>query len=331
MKNKSFSKVLIGFVIFAFIITAVSGINLMAETFEYDLSAAQDGSVMGTLDTGTGLFTIEGTGEMLNYSSSSDRQFNSYRNKIKTVTISDGITNIPANMFYDCQYITSISIPDSVTVIGDYAFYKNQRLTSLALGNITSIGTRAFYSCNQIISFEMTGENTTLGESIFGTGTGSYLMGGSTSATKTARVSESNVYLVEALKGMGYEVEEIASSNEKSYAGYPASAIYEIGYHTASDVKAYYNQYSGSLVIAGNGTIKDSAYSTLSDIYATMTSVVIEEGITSIGNSAFKGCKKVVSYELPTTLETIGDSAFYGNTQLTSIDIPDSTTSLVVS
>ena len=328
MKNKSFSKVLIGFVIFAFIITAVSGINLMAETFEYDLSAAQDGSIMGTLDTGTGLFTIEGTGEMLNYSSSSSRGFNSYRNKIKTVTISDGITNIPSNMFYDCQYITSISIPDSVTVIGDYAFYKNQRLTSISLGNITSIGTRAFYSCNQITSFEMLGESTTLGESIFGTGTGSYLMGGPTSAAKTARVSESNVYLVEALKGMGYEVEEISSETEKSYAGYPSSSIYEIGSPTASDVKAYYNQYSGSLVITGNGAIKDSAAVTFSDIYTTITSVVIEEGITHIGSQAFQGCKNVVSYELPSTLETIDKIAFNSNTQLKSIVIPDSVTSI---
>lgn len=329
MKTKSFSKLLVVMVIVAFVISAVSGISLMAETFEYDLSANQDGSIIGTLDTETGLFTIEGTGEMINYSSSSSRGFNGYRNKIKTVTISDGITNIPDNMFYDCQYITSITIPDSVTVVGNYAFYKNQRLTSLSLGNVNKIGSSAFYGCNKISSFELTAESTTLGSAIFGTSgssltSGANLMGGSASESKTARVPESNVYIVEALKGMGYTVEEIPSSIEKSYETWPNSAYSEIGSPNASDVKAYYNQYSGTMTIKGTGAIKNNAYSSFTGSYSAIIKVVIEEGITEIGNAAFYNITTISSYDLPSTLTRIGNQAFYKNTSLQSITIPNS-------
>lgn len=55
-------------------------------------------------------------------------------------------------------------------------------------------------------------------------------------------------------------------------------------------------------------------------------SVVIPQGITSIGSGVFSGCKALKSISLPTGLSSIGDEAFKNCKVLTSVAIPDSVT-----
>ena len=54
----------------------------------------------------------------------------------------------------------------------------------------------------------------------------------------------------------------------------------------------------------------------------------IPEGILSIGENAFSGCKNLTSVIIPDSMTSIGDSAFSGCFGLTSITIPDSVTSI---
>jgi hypothetical protein len=68
---------------------------------------------------------------------------------------------------------------------------------------------------------------------------------------------------------------------------------------------------------AGITVIEDSAY------YETgLTSVIIPEGVTDIGNSAFSKCKNLTSVTLPRSLERIGTYAFYDCTSLVNVTIP---------
>ena len=77
-----------------------------------------------------------------------------------------------------CYGLTSVTIPDSVTSIGDYAFYDCTGLTSVTIpGSVTSIGRNAFSDCTNLTSVTIPDSVTSIGNYSF------YLCTGLTSVT----------------------------------------------------------------------------------------------------------------------------------------------------
>ena len=54
----------------------------------------------------------------------------------------------------------------------------------------------------------------------------------------------------------------------------------------------------------------------------------IPNSVTTIGDSAFRGCSSLQSIDIPNSVTTIGNGAFYGCSSLQSIDIPNSVTTI---
>ncbi len=90
---------------------------------------------------------------------------------------------------------------------------------------------------------------------------------------------------------------------------------------------------SGVLTISGSGAIKNytSSSNTRAPWYnygADVTAIVIESGVTAIGNYAFYWCSKITAVTIPDSVTSIGTYAFYGCDNLASIAIPDSVTGI---
>ena len=82
------------------------------------------------------------------------------------------------------------------------------------------------------------------------------------------------------------------------------------------------------LTISGNGKMKDYRGDDASPWGTSITKVVIENGVTSIGVFAFKYCTSLTSITIPDSVTSIGDWAFDGCTSLTSVTIGKGVTTI---
>ena len=89
------------------------------------------------------------------------------------------------------------------------------------------------------------------------------------------------------------------------------------------DVSWSFDSETGTLTFSGSGEITEGWKK--SGVGAkNVKKVIISEGITGIGNDAFRSCTSITNIEIPTSITSIGEGAFSWCTSLTSITIPDS-------
>ena len=88
---------------------------------------------------------------------------------LETVTLPDSLTRIGDNAFYDCISLKDIKIPDNVTEIEDHVFSSCNSLESITLPeSITSIGSSAFAGCTSLESIILPESVTSIGSLAFG-------------------------------------------------------------------------------------------------------------------------------------------------------------------
>lgn len=87
---------------------------------------------------------------------------------------------------------------------------------------------------------------------------------------------------------------------------------------------------NGTLTISGTGDMDNYVYGT-SPWFAkkeVIKKVVMENGVTNIGQNAFSECCSMASVEIPSSVTSIGEQAFFRCSSLTSVTIPNSVTSI---
>ncbi|MEE0626195.1 MAG: leucine-rich repeat protein [Muribaculaceae bacterium] len=85
---------------------------------------------------------------------------------------------------------------------------------------------------------------------------------------------------------------------------------------------------SGNLTLSGSGEMWNYGYVTSPFKDYGIKTVTIEYGITSIGESAFLGCRGMTELTLPNSVRSIGGNAFEGCSGLTELTLPNSVTSI---
>ena len=88
---------------------------------------------------------------------------------------------------------------------------------------------------------------------------------------------------------------------------------------------------NGMLTISGTGAMENYTSSSRAPWYSSrdsITSVIINNGVTSIGDRAFNGLRDLVSVVIPNSVRTIGENAFSACNSLPSITLPNSVISI---
>ena len=110
-----------------------------------------------------------------------------------------------------------------------------------------------------------------------------------------------------------------------------AEAILMAASGTCGDEVNWTLDNNGALVISGTGKMYDYSTSNPPPWNANKESIKtleIQQGVTSVGNSAFNGCTKLVAANLKSDLSTIGTNAFNNCSALASVDLPLKLTSI---
>ena len=87
---------------------------------------------------------------------------------LTSVTIPDNVTSIGDQAFQDCTGLTSVTIGNRVLTIGNYAFSHCSKLTSITItDSVTSIGAYTFWSCSGLTSVTIGNGVTSIGYGAF--------------------------------------------------------------------------------------------------------------------------------------------------------------------
>ena len=222
---------------------------------------------------------------------------------LKSVTVTGG--NILSSAFLNCNGLTSITIGNSVTSIGDDAFSKCTGLTSITIpDSVTSIGSYAFYGCTGLTSI-------TIPDSVTSIGIGAF------SGCSNLTTVNWNAIACTSAGSHGYPIFENCSKLTTVNIGDNVTIIPSYAFLNCTGLT--------SVVIPDSVTsIGSSAFSGCS----SLTSLSIPDNITSIGAYAFRNCNGLTSITIPDSMTSIGECAFYDCSGLTSVTIPDSVTSI---
>ena len=265
--------------------------------------------------------------------------------KVEIEGVDYTITRIGNGAFYNCSDITSISIPNTVTSIGERAFYfveKEGGLTSLVIPNsVTSIGDRAFYGCRYLERITLPSGITSIGDgwfcdcwhlkSINGSEDGTIVIPeGITSigsnAFRNCQYDLKSVIIPEGVTSISdhafYDCHNLVSVSVPSSIEFVGSQAFPT--YSNDQLPAHYNVAGDGAKYLGNS---DNQYVVLMD-GKSVTNLVIKDGCRFIYDHACSNLNgsALTSVQFPEGLKGIGEAAFTWGKIEGDINIPEGVT-----
>lgn len=259
-----------------------------------------------------GVLTISGTGAIGDYSEN-DAPWQSLRADITAIVIEKGITRIGNYAFHDCRVATSAALPEGLVEIGENAFRSCGALEGINLPpELTTIGIGAFYYTSALTSITIPGSVETFSDAFNDSGLETVTIEHGVDEVDSYAFCNcyhlKSVNLPDSIQSIGnyafngcQQLEEldlpegITSFGEYAFAN---TAISEFEFPEGASINA--------------GVLQNTS----------ITSIVIPQGVTTIGQNAFYGCENLATVTFPSTLTRIEGGAF-SYTALTSLHLPD--------
>jgi len=224
---------------------------------------------------------------------------------LTSVTIPNSVTTIGERAFKSCSGLTSMTIPNSVTDIGSYAFEYCSKLTSVTIPNsVTDIGSYAFRDCSKLTSVTIPNSVTTIRRYVF------YECSALTSVTIPSSVTSIEDFaFYKCSKLISVHISDLAAWCKIDFKDNPLYYAHHL-FLNGVEVK--------ELVIPNSVTsIRDYSFWKCSGL----TSVTIPNNVTSIGICAFNGCSGLTSATIPNNVTTIRRYAFSNCSDLKTLTI----------
>lgn len=215
-----------------------------------------------------------------------------YKGKGSAVTVPESYNGLPVTRLSDgafwlCYELKTVQLPDSIISIGNGAFNACRNLSSVNTPkNLTTIGKEAFAGCVSLSSFHIPDSVTRIEHYAF-----------SSCGLKSVELPETLTYIGERA---------FADCCEFTTLKIPAS-VTEMGEYAFSGCRALRN-----IEIESNTRLTAIPVGAFSS-GASLTKVVVGEGIETLEKNCFGSHPLLASVTLPSTVKRIGEQAFHSS------------------
>ncbi len=231
-----------------------------------------------------------------------------YLPALETAVLTGG-TKLPGSIFYNCENIKNVTLPDTLTTIDEYALSNCDKITSLRIpASVTSIASNAFYKCTALESIYVDSLEAWLNISF--------------SSSANPLCYAKNLYVGGELLTELVIPEEVTEIGSYAFESYKALTSVTLHGNMSVGYRAFYNCDSIEKVNTSSLsdwlTVKFSSIESNPLYYSgtlyvgdeILTNIVIPEDITAIGSYAFAGIKSVETVYIPETVTSFGSQMF---------------------
>lgn len=256
---------------------------------------------------------------------------------LESVYIQEGVETIGIFAFSGCMKLNDVTLPDSITNIGDNAFQSTGLYNDDSTWDVLYIGHHlikanenkisdaytvkprtktiadcAFYYCN-LTSITIPDSVVSIGNQAFG----------NCNSLKSITLPKSVTRIGNEAFYVCFDLQSINVENANTAYCSKDGVLYN---KSETEIIRFPKEKPETSFIIPTGVIKiaDGAF----EYCNKLMSITIPDSVTSIGDDAFNGCGGLTSIAIPDSVQSIGNSAFLECSKLTSIAIPDGVQSI---
>ena len=282
--------------------------------------------------TDTGALTISGTGAMKDYPYSAMPEYLApwrvFEDQITSVTVENGVTYIGNCAFVYHKNLTSVSIADSVTAMGDSVFSDCEALKSVTIPNsVVSMGKNTFARCYQLENVTLPQGLTTLESNTFRDCYGLKKVIVPAAVNQVGLSAFVGCTQLEEIRFLG----NAPTFGEQAFGSVSATVFYNINDPTWTD--AVKQEYGGTPMWVGVGNPATDTLDNISGSCGASTTWTLKDGCLTISGTgvveevAWKTLKsKIKKVVIEEGVTNIAESSFFRCTDLTEVKIAGSVT-----